>query len=693
MKLANGTLIDAKGRTGYIASYHEWSFECTVPGDAIHAGDWSICEPNGWLAFGSNTTFYSCFGSGKYNDFYDEDIGSQCFPLNIAVHDITATSDDFSDTCVSSTTSHVQTSTSVWISPTTTTTITSTSTLRTSVTIEPSTSSLFRTTSSLMASLPSASVYPASAASDGTAPKDNFETITVTIFQYETVTISDRSQGDDSINGLPAGAIPPNPERGARAYAQDISPYQSATDPSKRSDVDVRTASGDIEFHLNNDTVCGLKPDDKVSVCWGNPHGDCCSVFGYCGSGREYCAPKCCNAAWGYCDADGVCPEAVPASSNLAVEPPAEIRRHPAEKVVVSEREYIEDLSIAEEGTCGYPDNRVCSDHPTGGQCCSKWGWCGDGPHYCSPTCCDADWGYCNQGNQTGDHICALLNQTAGNNESAQLLVPFDDQVAEYGRHKRPRKHIAAEKKRAAALMTATPLARRQDQAEMDSAISVYELLTSLESAYSIGTDWIAVAERAVTTTEVQVVEQIITVSDGVGPGTATLTSFGTLIPESSTIGYVVNTTLDWNGSVTYGLFSGSPVLPLKTYTTLTDPLNANATSIQTDPCTSATNNISIDTESFINISTFVASGLSIPAPSATGSTSPSSSIVPVTSSVPKASPSTKPSGNGMMGFTSGVTMNAGTSSIRGTTKTFASSMVVGTSMALAACFALALLW
>ena len=80
-------------------------------------------------------------------------------------------------------------------------------------------------------------------------------------------------------------------------------------------------------------------------TCEGTAFGDCCSPFGFCGSGPEYCG----------------------------------------------EEEDDEDNngggSETEDGTCG-PEygGTVCA--PPFGSCCSIYGFCGDGPDYCAPGNC-----------------------------------------------------------------------------------------------------------------------------------------------------------------------------------------------------------------------------------------------------------------------------------------------------------------
>jgi len=48
-------------------------------------------------------------------------------------------------------------------------------------------------------------------------------------------------------------------------------------------------------------SVCGF----GNNVCFDSPAGECCSVFGFCGNGSDYCSPGRCMADWGYCYPNG----------------------------------------------------------------------------------------------------------------------------------------------------------------------------------------------------------------------------------------------------------------------------------------------------------------------------------------------------------------------------------------------------
>ncbi|EKD15207.1 uncharacterized protein L3040_001576 [Drepanopeziza brunnea f. sp. 'multigermtubi'] len=83
----------------------------------------------------------------------------------------------------------------------------------------------------------------------------------------------------------------------------------------------------------------GLVARDEGSCVNGQcAAGLCCSPYGYCGTGPQYCTA-------------GVQPAPAQPPSNT------------------------------------FPEGSCAADRPckTAGYCCSKWGYCGEGPNYCGP--------------------------------------------------------------------------------------------------------------------------------------------------------------------------------------------------------------------------------------------------------------------------------------------------------------------
>lgn len=79
--LANGKLLDSRGRTGYIASNFQFQFDDPPQAGAIFTGGFSHCG-NGSLALGGSSVFYSC-NSGSFSNLYSENVAAQCVPVEI----------------------------------------------------------------------------------------------------------------------------------------------------------------------------------------------------------------------------------------------------------------------------------------------------------------------------------------------------------------------------------------------------------------------------------------------------------------------------------------------------------------------------------------------------------------------------------------------------------------------------------
>ncbi|KAI0835009.1 hypothetical protein F5Y06DRAFT_277149 [Hypoxylon sp. FL0890] len=79
--LKDGTILDAKDRTGYIASNFQFQFDAPAQAGALYTSGFSICQDN-ILALGDNKTFYRCL-SGDFYNLYDRDWAAQCSPVSI----------------------------------------------------------------------------------------------------------------------------------------------------------------------------------------------------------------------------------------------------------------------------------------------------------------------------------------------------------------------------------------------------------------------------------------------------------------------------------------------------------------------------------------------------------------------------------------------------------------------------------
>ncbi|KAI0003540.1 hypothetical protein F4779DRAFT_95003 [Xylariaceae sp. FL0662B] len=81
LSLKDGTTLDSQGRTGYIASNHQFQFDKPAQAGALINTGFSVCE-NNILALGDSQTFYRCL-SGDFYNLYDSDWAEQCEPVSI----------------------------------------------------------------------------------------------------------------------------------------------------------------------------------------------------------------------------------------------------------------------------------------------------------------------------------------------------------------------------------------------------------------------------------------------------------------------------------------------------------------------------------------------------------------------------------------------------------------------------------
>jgi hypothetical protein len=81
MSLTDGSVFDARGHTGYIASNFQFQFDQPPQAGSLFTSGFSIC-PGNLLALGDSTTFYRCL-SGDFYNLYDRDWAEQCEPVSI----------------------------------------------------------------------------------------------------------------------------------------------------------------------------------------------------------------------------------------------------------------------------------------------------------------------------------------------------------------------------------------------------------------------------------------------------------------------------------------------------------------------------------------------------------------------------------------------------------------------------------
>ncbi|KAK5133393.1 hypothetical protein LTR08_007732 [Meristemomyces frigidus] len=316
--------------------------------------------------------------------------------------------------------------------------------------------------------------------------------------------------------------------------------------------------------------------------------------------------------------------------------------------------------------TCGLPDN-TCFGNPAG-DCCSVYGWCGNGPEYCSQKVCDAEWGYCYGDHYPGPHpavqndtrhehaariaarqdvsllvaaieaVAALDNMTESLEERTELVARQDVSL------------LVAAIEAVAALdnMTET-LGEREAMAQQDtsSVVHVWSTVTASPSIVYVDD---GSASSAYNVTGIVYETQAQAVSND-----ALVATVATVVTE-----YVTASTADGYRSSTT---STTRVTSTRTNTmtqnvTLTDPINTHITTVVPLNHTRAhSNNTSIDTNIYLNISTFSAPGL----PSLSHGIT-SLGTVTTTSNANEPSTTTTHSGgeNGMLGFTPAVTSDVG---------------------------------
>ncbi|KAI1074232.1 hypothetical protein F5B20DRAFT_564198 [Whalleya microplaca] len=81
LSLKDGDTLDAQGRTGYIASNHQFQFDKPAQAGALITNGFSVCQ-NNILALGDSQTFYRCL-SGDFYNLYDTNWAAQCEPVSI----------------------------------------------------------------------------------------------------------------------------------------------------------------------------------------------------------------------------------------------------------------------------------------------------------------------------------------------------------------------------------------------------------------------------------------------------------------------------------------------------------------------------------------------------------------------------------------------------------------------------------
>lgn len=274
MHIADGTLWNQKQQVGYIAQNGELTFSAAVPTDAISSAGWSACE-DGWLALGDDTLFCSCSnGDNAYNVYHALAACGRRFCLGAQLSIMLAVSS----------------------SP---------------ATAGPSESVVsITTTVSTLPSAPGPVVGPtqtsnAAISEDGKCGASVNQTCMGSSFgdccsihgELSLLTMPSSANSSigwcgNSTDYCAVGNCIVDGEYGACSLTDQASVHKRF-----KSNVERDT---DILGRQNNlGPTCGY-PDN---TCFNNPAGYCCSVYGWCGNGPEYCGSLSCDGDWGYCSA------------------------------------------------------------------------------------------------------------------------------------------------------------------------------------------------------------------------------------------------------------------------------------------------------------------------------------------------------------------------------------------------------
>lgn len=124
----------------------------------------------------------------------------------------------------------------------------------------------------------------------------------------------------------------------------------------------------------STDGTCG-----NGITCSGTRYGACCSAFGYCGTGDDFCAlDNGCQPSWGYCEGGNTPPPAVSTRTTISPQPSSQ-----------------PGGGISRDGKCGPSNKQTCSGS-TFGSCCGADNTCSTTTLGCLAILgCQKDYGYC----------------------------------------------------------------------------------------------------------------------------------------------------------------------------------------------------------------------------------------------------------------------------------------------------------
>lgn len=129
---------------------------------------------------------------------------------------------------------------------------------------------------------------------------------------------------------------------------------------------------------------CGA--ENNGQIC---PGQSCCSMYGWCGDGPQYCNRFSCQVEFGWCEGQPIptsAPEPEPTTEPEPEPEPTTVPADPTSEPGAGETSLPvpPEFLISQDGICGNVTTCVGS---TFGRCCSEWYWCGSDETYCGDGC------------------------------------------------------------------------------------------------------------------------------------------------------------------------------------------------------------------------------------------------------------------------------------------------------------------
>ncbi|KAL5418594.1 hypothetical protein PMIN04_007295 [Paraphaeosphaeria minitans] len=194
---------------------------------------------------------------------------------------------------------------------------------------------------------------------------------------------------------------------------QDTQVYRTVRDPNAGQPMEPEPT---VTYSLNG--RCG-NINAGGNLGWTCPPngGRCCSKYGNCGNGADYCTASVCQPAFGLCDAPKSTYRDELSQSNTATTIPS--RTVSNTESARATPTPLGPESTTPDGTCGNQGSGKDKGYTCKpGACCSKYGNCGTTFDYCAAPVCQSAFGKCDpapeRGSKTPDGTCGDISK--GNN-------------------------------------------------------------------------------------------------------------------------------------------------------------------------------------------------------------------------------------------------------------------------------------